>query len=88
MKQNNILGQLYKIRTLGKDRYPGQIKTIDVPLGLYDLAHDPSEKYDIKGLYPDLLKAIMVHVEEVRQDLSDDLTGHESANKRLPAKVH
>jgi hypothetical protein len=46
--------------------FPSQIKSIDVTLGLYKLAHDSIEKYDIKSLYPDLLKATMVHVEKAR----------------------
>ena len=44
--------------------FPSQIKSIDITFGLYELAHDSVEKYDIKGLYPDLIKAIMVHVEK------------------------
>lgn len=80
--------QSYETGTLGKDRFPGQVKSIDVPLGLYDLAHDPGERYDVKDLYPDIVKEIMVHVEAAREDLGDDLTKREGANRRLPAKVH
>lgn len=80
--------QSYETGTLGKDRFPGKIKSIEVPLGLYDLSHDPGEKYDIKDLYPETVKEIMVYVEEARQDLGDDLTKQEGANRRLPAKVH
>jgi len=44
--------------------FHSQIKGIDVTLGLNELAHDSVEKYDIKGLHTNLLKAIMVYVEK------------------------
>lgn len=78
----------YEQGTLGKDRFPGQTQNIDVPLGLYDLAHDPGEKYDVQKLYPEIVTEMMKYVEEARQDLGDDLTGRQGANRRLPAKVH
>lgn len=78
----------YEQGTLGKDRYPGQTKSFNVPMGLYNLAHDPAEKYDVKDLYPDVVTEIMKHVETAREDLGDDLTGKIGANRRLPAKVH
>jgi arylsulfatase len=74
--------------SLGKDRFPGKIKQVEFPLALFDLAHDPAEKYDVKDLYPDTVTEIMKYVEEARTDLGDDLTNREGANRRQPAKVH
>lgn len=80
--------QTYEQGTLGRDRFPGQLKSMDVPQGLYDLAHDPGERYDVQKLYPEMVSEIMKYVEEARVDLGDDLTGREGANRRKAAKVH
>ncbi len=77
----------YELGTIGKDRYPGQTKQMDVPLALYDLAHDPGERYDVQAQYPDIVKEIMKHVDEARRDLGDDLTGNEGSGRRQPARV-
>lgn len=70
---------------LGKDRYPGKTKQINVPLALYDLSHDPGERYDVSGLYPDVVAKIQAIAEEAREDLGDDLTNRKGKNVREPA---
>jgi arylsulfatase A-like enzyme len=69
----------------GKDGNGGKIGRVDVPLALYDLAHDPGEAYDIQQNYPEIVKKIMDLAELARQDMGDDLTKREGKNLRKPA---
>jgi len=71
----------------GKDGKMGSILKRDVPMGLYDLAHDPGEAYDVQELYPEVLQHLLKIADEARADLGDDLTGQEGKNRRVAAKV-
>jgi arylsulfatase A-like enzyme len=63
----------------------GKIAHIEIPLALYDLAHDPGEAYDVQKLYPELVKRITAIADGAREDLGDDLTGHAGENRRASA---
>jgi arylsulfatase A-like enzyme len=54
---------------------------------LYDLRRDPGERYDVAGLYPEVVKELQVLVNEARADLGDDITNAEGANRRKPGSV-
>jgi arylsulfatase len=69
----------------GKDGKPGAIIKVDVPMALYDLAHDPGEAYDVQQLYPEVVQKIMGLVEQAKEDLGDDLTKRQGKNLRQPA---
>jgi arylsulfatase len=69
----------------GKDGKPGAIIKVDVPMALYDLAHDPGEAYDVQQLYPEVVQKIMGFVEQAREDLGDDLTKRQGKHLRQPA---
>jgi arylsulfatase len=71
----------------GKDGNGGSILKRDVPMGLYDLAHDPGEVYDLQQLYPEMVQQLLKIADEAREDLGDDLTGYEGKNRRQAAKV-
>jgi arylsulfatase len=71
----------------GKNGTGGEIPKRDVPMGLYDLAHDPGEAYDVQALYPEMVQQLMKVADEAREDLGDDLTGHEGKGRRAAAKV-
>ena len=58
----------------GKDRFPGETTTKDIPLALYDLANDPNEEFDVQKQYPEIMAELQKIVEVARQDLGDDLT--------------
>jgi arylsulfatase len=58
-----------------------------VTQALYDLSHDPGEAYDVQKNYPDIVKQIMVYVEQAREDLGDSITGRTGRNVRENAKV-
>jgi arylsulfatase len=66
----------------GKDGKGGKILHIDVPMALYDLAHDPGEAYDVQTIYPEKLEQLQKIAEQAREDLGDDLTGREGKNRR------
>ncbi|HEY4324822.1 MAG TPA: sulfatase [Mucilaginibacter sp.] len=70
----------------GMNGFPGQEHYVNVPMALYDLAHDPGEKYDVQTLYPDMVKKIMVYVEDARTDLGDALTHRKGQNVREPGR--
>ncbi|QKJ32055.1 sulfatase [Mucilaginibacter mali] len=65
----------------------GKILKIDVPLALYDLAHDPGEAYDVQQLHPDIMKHMQALADSAREDLGDDLTGRAGKNVRKAAVV-
>jgi arylsulfatase len=71
----------------GKDGNAGKIGRVDVPMALYDLAHDPGEAYDVQENYPDIVKKILELAELARQDMGDDLTRREGKNRRKPATI-
>lgn len=69
----------------GKAGKPGPVSQADVPMALFDLAHDPGEAYDVQKLYPEVVQKIMAFAEAAREDLGDDLTGRKGKNLRPPA---
>ena len=71
----------------GKGGNPGQIGQVQVPLALYDLAHDPGEDYDVQELYPDIVNKLLKLADEARKDLGDGLTNSVGENVRQPAHV-
>src|SRR5690606_27061729 len=48
--------------------YPGRMKKLDT-LQLFDLRHDPSEKYDIAAEHPDVVREIQAMVQQHRLTL-------------------
>jgi arylsulfatase len=68
----------------GANGRPGVTTQVDVPMALYNLAHDPAETYDVQKLYPDIVRRMIAIAEEAREDLGDDLTKKEGKNRRSP----
>ena len=77
----------YTTELHGKGGYPGKQDKIDVPMALYDLAHDPGERYDVQVLYPEMVQKLKDFAEEARKDLGDGLTNTPPTNVRPAAKV-
>lgn len=71
----------------GKGGHPGKLTHVEVPQSLYDLAHDPGERYDVQELYPDMVEKIKGIAEQAREDLGDDLTKRVGKNVRKAAVV-
>jgi arylsulfatase A-like enzyme len=58
-----------------------------VPLALYDLEADPRESTDVSAQHPEVMAAIMAHVEAARADLGDALVKREGTGRRAPGRV-
>lgn len=72
----------------GKDGWPG--KTVNITITeaeLYDLRRDPGERYNVSGVYPEIVKELQVIAEEARQDLGDDITKSPGANRRKAGSI-
>ena len=71
----------------GKDGKPGIRTGNEVPMALYNLAHDPGENHDVQKLYPEMVKKILGFAEDAKNDLGDDLSKREGKNVRKPALI-
>ena len=77
------LSQSYEKYPPGNNGFPGTtIYDFSVPLSLYDLRRDPSERYDVKALYPEIVEELLKIAENAREDLGDDLTNRVGKNVR------
>jgi arylsulfatase A-like enzyme len=71
----------------GKGGIGGKIGQVNVPMALYDLAHDPGEAYDVQQNYPEIVKKMLELAEQARDDMGDDLTNRQGKNMRKPATI-
>src|SRR5260221_1604324 len=74
--------------TLGKGGKGGGMGIVQVPMALYDLAHDPGEAYDVQKNYPEIVEKLKDLAEKAREDMGDDLTHREGKNLRTPTISH
>jgi arylsulfatase len=79
--------QTYKTYQPGKNGYPGGYAEADIPLALYDLAHDPGETEDVQQSHPEIVQELQALVEKYRKTLGDDITKTPCGECRPPAKV-
>jgi arylsulfatase A-like enzyme len=81
-------GRTYEGFQVGNDGFPGGANEDNpVPLALYDLRRDPSERYDVQATYPDIVAELQKVGELAREDLGDDLTKRVGKNIRPSAVV-
>lgn len=72
----------------GIDGWPGQYKSLKVEsVQLYDLRRDPGEWYDVADVYPEKVKELQELAGKARQDLGDDITKVQGANRRAAGIV-
>lgn len=55
----------------GKDGWPGKLNMVKFEVGLYDMFRDPGERYDVKGLHPEIVKKLEIRADEARMELKD-----------------
>lgn len=60
-------------------------QNVSVGLALYNLTHDPGERYDVKDQNPDIVEQLQRIAEGAREDLGDSITGREGKGVRKTA---
>jgi len=71
----------------GLGGHSGPTRTAETSLALYNLRRDPGERYDVKGLYPDIVEELQRIGDEAREDLGDRLMDVKGKNLRMPGRV-
>jgi len=69
------------------DGKPGAYANVQAGPALYDLRRDPGEWYDVKDLYPHIVRMMDSLAAVAREDMGDDLTGYEGKNRREPGRI-
>ncbi|CAN5309173.1 hypothetical protein BH23BAC1_BH23BAC1_24300 [soil metagenome] len=77
--------QAYGAGEVGKDGNRGNTPFQEVPMALYNLTHDPGEKYDVQDQFPEIMEKILQLAEQAREDLGDELTQRPGNNIRMAA---
>jgi arylsulfatase A-like enzyme len=72
----------------GNDGWPGEYARDTASFSLYNLRRDPGEEYDVKELYPEIVKELEVYAELAREDLGDDLMDRKGNNIRKSGKLN
>lgn len=71
----------------GNGGHKGEYGEGEAQLALYDLRRDPGERYDVQGIYPEVMKELQQIAEEAREDLGDDLQNIKGKNVRAPGLI-
>lgn len=71
----------------GQNGLPGAYTEKKADTALYDLRRDPGERYNVSGMHPEIVKALIQLAEQAREDLGDDLTGNPGKNRRPAGQV-
>jgi arylsulfatase A-like enzyme len=75
------------LEAAGADGVPGKYVSRELELSLFDLEKDPGESSNVAGENPNVVKSLMVFVEQARQDLGDALTKRVGKNVRAPGRL-
>ncbi|MBC2838643.1 sulfatase [Robiginitalea sp. SC105] len=72
----------------GADGLPGSYRYVDVETPeLYNLRDDPSETRDLAAQHPEVVAALEVKADSIRNRLGDSLTGAEGSGNRPPGRI-
>lgn len=81
-------GRSYEGQLPGKDGKPGPApEDHQFPQALYDLTHDPGERYDVQELHPEIVAELKQIAAAAREDLGDDIEKVKGKNVREPGRV-
>lgn len=82
------LSRSYEQDLPGLDGFPGKTNEKNpIPLALYDLRRDPSERYDVQKMNPELVEELQKLAEIAREDLGDEITNRTGKNVRQIGKA-
>lgn len=68
----------------GSGGHPGAYGRAEIGIALYDLEADPSESVDLASERPDIIEQLMVHIEDARDRIGDELTDHVGSEATPP----
>ncbi len=72
----------------GSNGMPGKMAMGEIrKRELYDLRRDPGERYDVTGLFPEMVDKLSRVADEMREDLGDDLTRAKGTGRRKAGLV-
>ena len=71
----------------GNDGWPGPYAQDAAEFALYNLRRDAGERYDVKEIYPEIVKELQALAEKARTDLGDDLQERTGNNVRECGKI-
>ncbi|HEY0056657.1 MAG TPA: sulfatase [Pedobacter sp.] len=78
----------YELNVAGLGGVPGiSTENRKFPFALYNLEHDPGERYDVSTQFPQIIETLQKIAEEAREDLGDDLQNKTGKNVRPAGKV-
>jgi arylsulfatase len=69
------------------DGHPGPYSKFTTEYALYNLRRDPGEEYNVKELYPEIVKELENLAEIARNDLGDNLNNRIGNNIREPGRI-
>jgi len=69
------------------DGHPGPYSKFTTEYALYNLRRDPGEEYNVKELYPEIVKELENLAEIARNDLGDNLNKRIGNNIREPGRI-
>jgi arylsulfatase len=73
----------------GNGGWPGKTRNVTIDsIELYDLRRDPGERYDVSGVYPDIVKELEKIAIDARADLGDDITNNPGLNRRPSGQIN
>lgn len=81
-------GRTYEGQLPGRNGKPGPApEDHQFPQALYDLSHDPGERYDVQELHPEIVAELKKIADAAREDLGDDIEKVKGKNVREVGRV-
>lgn len=68
----------------GEGGHPGAYGPATIGFALYDLEADPSESEDVSQAHPDVVQELLVHIEDARSRIGDELTDRVGSEATSP----
>lgn len=73
--------------TGGTGGMPAKYEQAKIGVALFDLENDIGEQHDVSALHPEVVKRLMAHADQMRQDLGDSAKKMTGQNRRPPGRL-